>query len=183
MIPNGLTVSRGLLTFAIIVLFSLPQNIDIPYRYWFILFLFLLAIISDYFDGYFARKWNVITDWGIVFDSLLDKVLIISMFFLLVPSGIFPSWLLLTLIIRDVLVDGIKNYSLKNGHAVPSIKTGKWKFVFQGLMIVFALLALAMPEQTGLEDAAYVIGFVALFFSIFSAILYMRDFVYSQRKK
>ncbi len=171
-LPNGLTISRGILTVAIILIFFT----DIPGKYSILLFLFFLACATDFLDGYFARKWNVISEFGIVFDSLLDKILVISTLILLIPENVLPLWLIVAIIVRDLFIDGLKNYSLSKGQAIPAIKSGKWKFVFQVIMIHAVLFSLAFPKIQILEDAILISGLMALIFSYYSGFIYTKKF-------
>ncbi len=164
-IPNFLTVLRGIFTIFIIPLFYF----DFPHKFLWIFIFFSVASITDFFDGFFARKWGSISNFGIVFDSLLDKILTTSLFILLIPFSIFPLPLVLFLILRDIFVDGLKNYSLSLGIPVPSVKSGKIKFTFQVLMILGALLFLAFPSFFFLQRFAEVCGILAFGFSFFSA--------------
>jgi len=168
-IPNGLTISRGILTVSIIVLFFL----EFPAKFEILLFLFFLASATDFLDGYYARKWNVISEFGIVFDSLLDKVLTISVLILLIPHDVLPLWLVVALIARDLLIDGVKNYSLSQGKAVPALMSGKWKFVFQILMIHAAFLVIIFERNEWLMLLAFLLGIIALCLSAFSGVKYL----------
>ncbi len=177
-IPNGLTFSRGLITLTIIILFFL----DFPGKYITILFLFFLASVTDFLDGVLARKWQVISEFGIVFDSLFDKILTISILVLLVPYAILPLNLIIGLIVRDLFVDGIKNYSLSQGKPISSIMSGKWKFVFQVIMIHAALALLAFPDYEWLRTIMLVSGLLALITAYFSGAVYTLRFFFAQKQ-
>ncbi len=171
-LPNILTCLRGGLTIVIAALFFVP----FPNQFLFIWALFLLTVLTDFFDGYLARRWKAITKFGIVFDSLFDKILCLVLFLLIAPYNVIPLWILIILLAREIFVDGIKNYLLSEKHPVSSIKTGKWKFTFQIIMIQFALLALALPEMTILDDLSLVSAYIALVLSMWSAYQYTRIF-------
>lgn len=171
-LPNILTLSRGALTFLILLLFFASFSEKYPL----LLILFFLASITDFFDGYLARKWNVISDFGMVFDSLIDKVLVLSVFVLLAPLNILPLWMIAILVVRDLLVDGMKNILLSRGKPVASFPTGKWKFFFQILAIHAVFLALSIPEAESLTHIAFFLGMIALFFALLSGAFYVRLF-------
>lgn len=176
-IPNYLTIARGLLTLVIIALFF----VEVPFRFPLIFACFFLASISDWFDGYLARKWQVVSDFGIVFDSLFDKILTISVMFLLVPYDVLPDALLLALVVRDLFVDGLKNFSLSRGKPIAAIMSGKWKFVFQILMLHAALALLIFPEIEELRKATLTLGLLALAFSLYSGGVYSWRFLHQAK--
>lgn len=138
-VPNILTISRGVIIFIIIGLFYGQFEGKFPV----ILVLFWIASITDFFDGLIARHYNVISKFGIVFDSLFDKVLILSMFMLLIPYNIVPGWILVLFLIRELIVDALKNYLLSIGKPVKARMAGKIKMVVQVAFITTALLWLS----------------------------------------
>jgi len=178
-IPNILTVLRLILTFVIILLFVF----DIPFRYWIILGCFFVASFTDFLDGFLARKWKVVSDFGIVFDSLFDKILVLSVFLLLIPYNLLPVWIWVLFLIRELFVDGIKNFCLGKGHAIPAIKLGKWKFFFQIIMIHLCLLLLIFPNDSWMWNAMYIFAGMSLLFSYVSAIVYTHSFTCFLQKK
>lgn len=169
-IPNLLTLSRGILTLFIILLFSF----DFSGKYFWILGVFSLASFTDYLDGFLARKWNVVSTIGVVFDSLLDKILILSMFFLLAPYNIIPLEIFLLLFLREILVDGVKNYLLSQKAPVPAVFLGKLKMVFQVILIIFCLLALSFYEYKIFIQLSYLFAGASLFASYWSAGVYVK---------
>ena len=80
-VPNALTILRGWLTAVMVFLFFLP----ITDKYLLILILFVTACLTDFLDGRLARRWQIVASFGKIFDPLFDKVLTISLYFLLVP--------------------------------------------------------------------------------------------------
>ncbi len=177
-IPNGLTLSRGLLTLTLIIIFF----VEIPGKFFVILLLFFLASFTDYLDGYLARKWQVISDFGIVFDSLFDKILTISTLILLIPYDVIALQVVIGLVVRDLFVDGLKNMSLSKGKPIPAIKSGKWKFVFQVLLIHSAILQLALPEVTWFETTTAIFALFSIFFAYYSGAVYTARF-FSQLRR
>ena len=171
-IPNIITISRGITNIIIIPLFFL----DFPHKFVWIYVLFLYAACSDRLDGVLARKWKTISDFGIVFDPLLDKILSLSLYMLLIPFNIIHSSIFIILLFRDLIVDGMKNFLLSRGKAVPANNAGKIKMVFQMVLINFALLYLIFPDQQWLQQLTYISAFIALFFAIKSIPNYFSTF-------
>jgi len=172
--PNIITVLRGVLALVIIILFFTT----LPNRFWFIYVLFLLAALSDYLDGYLARKWQVVSDFGKMFDPLFDKILTISLYFLLVS---FVGWLLalifILLLLRELTVDSLKNYLLAKGVITPAIRSAKIKTAIQILMLNFVLLNLIFPDDSDLNILAYLFGAAAVVFAYWSGFIYLKRFI------
>lgn len=171
-IPNSLTILRGILTLVIIVLFFT----DMPQRFVWIYALFLAASISDYLDGYLARKWKAVSRFGKMFDPLFDKILTLSLFMLLLPYPGMPSLIFVLLFLRELIVDGLKNYLLSYGIATPAIWSAKLKMVFQVLLLNFALLTLIFSNVQWLFTATYICAIGALLFAFWSAGSYVKKF-------
>ncbi|NIA02460.1 MAG: hypothetical protein GWP15_03680, partial [Nitrospirae bacterium] len=120
-IPNILTAARMVLTIAIIVLFIILERGQF---YW-IFGLFVVAVLTDYFDGMLARRWKVESTFGKVFDSLIDKILILSILMMLIPYNIVHYGIFVAFLFRDLFVDGLKNYLLSLNKPVAPKITGK----------------------------------------------------------
>ena len=178
-IPNALTLFRGLATLLIVVLLysSLEERWAIAYV------LFLLAALSDYLDGYLARRWGVTSDFGIVCDPLFDKVLVLTLILLLYTSNVVSPLILLILFVRDITTDALKNYLLAQGIFTPAIYSAKIKTVAQMVMLNFILLALAFPAIPWFPSAATLSGVVAMIFSLWSGGSYVKRFIALTRKK
>lgn len=101
----------------------------------------IFAMVTDYLDGYFARRLNQITEIGKILDPLADKVLIISVVLLLMYLNYIPQWLAIMIFTRDVLIfiGGIIIKS-KSGYILPSNKLGKWTVTFLAFYIVYIIL-------------------------------------------
>ena len=150
-LPNKLTVSRIILTFVIIFLLLFPFNsIGITIDDWFINesislnpiyviagVIFIIAALTDYFDGKIARKYNIVTDFGKLVDAIADKVLVNSTLIILSALGDIPAIITVIIIARDAITDSIKMLAASKGKVVAAIKTGKWKTAF--LMVGISL--------------------------------------------
>lgn len=100
------------------------------------LFVFMVAMITDFLDGYIARKTNQITEFGKLWDPLADKIMIISALITLSMLKVVPIWLTLLFILRDLIVDGTRVIMAKNNISVAAKWTGKFKTVMQTLGII-----------------------------------------------
>lgn len=147
---------------------------------------FILLSITDFFDGYLARKYNQETVLGRVLDPLADKFLTYSALIgLLVAHKIFFYWVVI-LIGREFFVMGIRHVALEHNFSVPVSKMGKLKTVVQMLMIIFIIIN---PHQNlGLNEirwngTEFGLVFLTLFLSIFTAYQYYDEFIGQLREK
>lgn len=169
-IPNIITFIRGLLTIAIIILFLI--NYD---KYISIIWtLFIAAAASDFFDGYLARKWNTISEFGKMADPLLDKMLVFSLLILVFEFDIVPRTFIMILVVRDLLIDSLRNYLARHNVSMPAIGTAKLKTTFQMLMINFILLTLIFPAAYALQLLTITTGMIAVVMSLWSATIYIK---------
>ena len=141
-LPNILTVSRIFLTGAFLFfLFSagvLSQYIA--------LLLFIAASITDFLDGRLARKRGITSTFGIIMDPIADKVLVLSSFFAFVYLQIIPAWMVVIIVIREVVITGIRLCALSTDQALPASRSGKHKTVSQIVSIIVILLFLCIRE-------------------------------------
>jgi len=171
-IPNLLTVGRGAITIIMVGLFATSwEN-----KYIIIMTLFLTAAMTDFFDGWLARKYNCESDFGIVFDSMLDKVLILSMMMLLIPYRILPVGVWVLFFIREMVIDSIKGFWTSKGRPIKASWSGKMKLLAQVILIVLGLMRL-MNDNHLLYWGTDLMAVVALFLSYYSGYFYVRDFV------
>lgn len=164
-IPNVLTALRALIALALGILFFG----DFPHRFLVLFVLFALAAMTDFFDGFLARRWRVISNFGIFFDSLCDKLLTILLQIFLFSTGVVFPPILLLLIARDIVIDGVKSFSAAHGVFLPARFAGKAKFVAQVVMIGSALLFLEFRNIDFFHLCAEASAIIALGFSLFSA--------------
>lgn len=138
--PTKLTVSRLILSLAIIFILLFPWsmiNVTIPQvlvsgvtvdiRYLIAGVLFIIASLTDFLDGYLARKNNQITNTGKMLDAIADKVLVDSVLIILACQGFVNAIVPVVIVLRDIVVDAIKMEAASKGKVVAAIKSGKIK--------------------------------------------------------
>ncbi len=150
-LPNKLTIFRIILSIIIIILLLFPFNmINITFPKYLVGgvivldmklvisgILFIIASITDFLDGYIARKYNLVTNTGKVLDAIADKILVNSILIILCGQGYITPVIPVILVLRDTVVNTIKMIAGNNGDVVAAIKTGKFKTAF--LMIGLSL--------------------------------------------
>lgn len=144
---------------------------------------FIVASFTDFLDGYLARKWKVVSNFGKIADPLLDKVLVFSLLILTFEFGIVPKWFIMILILRDMIIDSLRSYFVTRGITVAAIYTAKLKTVCQMLMINFILLTLIFPANIILEKTAITVGAIAVIMSLWSAGSYIKIFMSANKSK
>ncbi|MDD5401039.1 MAG: CDP-diacylglycerol--glycerol-3-phosphate 3-phosphatidyltransferase [Sulfurimonas sp.] len=144
-IPNILAFSRILLApimFWIILNpdFFTDSGYHITWNYYAASLLFVLASVTDFFDGYIAREWNQMTMLGSIIDPLADKMLIIAAFLGLMMIGEASAWAIYIIIIRELFITGIRTVAVSEGLDIKASLAGKVKTVVQMIAIGFLLM-------------------------------------------
>lgn len=183
-LPNKLTITRIILTILIIIFCLFPfysLNIYFPKfniaglvvdsTYLIAGVIYIIAALTDYFDGMIARRDNLITDNGKLLDAIADKVLVNSVLVIFAVNGFLPSFVPIIYIFRDEVVNALKMSALRKGKVVAAIKSGKIKTA--SMMIGLALMFFYnLPfELINLKVADFLIYF-AVIMSVVSGIEY-----------
>lgn len=144
-LPNMLTLSRFVFAALMLLLLSLPDSI--PLTKSFALMLFIIAGITDYFDGYLARSVYGVTAFGKLMDPLADKVIVCAAFVSFVEIGLVPAYIVVIIIAREFLVTGLRLVAIEKGHIISAGRWGKHKTVWQIVAIIVILLGLAVRHD------------------------------------
>ncbi len=107
------------------------------------LWAFVVAAITDFFDGYLARKYNLVTNFGKLIDPLADKILVSAAFIYLTAVGICPFWVSILIIFREFLVTGLRQLAVAQGQVIAADKLGKWKTTAQLTYCIACMAQLA----------------------------------------
>ncbi|MCB9758050.1 MAG: CDP-diacylglycerol--glycerol-3-phosphate 3-phosphatidyltransferase [Candidatus Omnitrophica bacterium] len=134
-LPNILTVARFLLTLAFLFL---SQRLEVWAIYW-AAGMFTLGALTDFLDGYIARKYQLFTDFGKLMDPIADKFLVLSAFFIFMQKGYFPPWMFYVIVVREVSVTVSRLCLMKSGKVIAAEFAGKAKTVLQ-MITIFAML-------------------------------------------
>jgi CDP-diacylglycerol--glycerol-3-phosphate 3-phosphatidyltransferase len=139
---NRLTVSRLVMT----ILFVVVLNSSWPYGRTVALIIFIVAGVTDFFDGEIARRYETVTNFGKLMDPLVDKVMMAAAFICLVPFKAIPAWVATTVVARDFLITGLRLLASTRGLVLPAERLGKHKTSWQITTILFFLVLLAARE-------------------------------------
>lgn len=163
-LPNKLTILRMIM----IVPFVVVMLADVPAGKWIALALFIVASLTDFVDGYLARKYNLVTNFGKFMDPLADKLLVCSALICLLELGQIPAWMVIVIIAREFIISGFRLVASDNGVVIAASYWGKFKTVSQ--MAAVVLLILNIPE---LAVIANVILWVAIALTVISLVDYI----------
>ncbi len=149
-LPNKLTVSRIILS-PIFMICLLYENL---YSRYVAFFLFVIASLTDLYDGYLARKTGVVTSFGKFMDPLADKLLVSMALisFLAIGLPYIVGWMVVIIVAREFLITGFRTVAAYRGLVIPSSGAAKWKTTFQMTLIILTLLHLLLimtAEQFG----------------------------------
>jgi CDP-diacylglycerol--glycerol-3-phosphate 3-phosphatidyltransferase len=166
-LPNTITLLRvSVVPFLFILLLS-------PGEFWSLILaiLFVIASITDFFDGYIARKYQMITTMGKFLDPIADKIMVNTAMILMIPIGRIPAWIVAITIIRDLIVDVIRSIASSEGIYIQASILGKQKTVTQ-IVAVTALIIHYSIFGINAHAVGMVILYIALVLTIFSGLDY-----------
>lgn len=161
--PNKLTVLRMILVPIFMILYMMES---FPYHTFFAAFIFIFASITDWLDGYLARKNNIVTNFGKFMDPLADKLLVTGALLCLMDKDIVSYWVVMIIIAREFIVTGLRLVAVTKGIVIAAGKMGKLKTVLQLIAISAAILSV---NRTIVDILIY----VSVFLTAFSGIDYL----------
>ncbi len=141
-LPNKLTLLRIFLAFLFMAFFPLPG-------FWakIISFaIFILAAISDFFDGRIAYKRNMVTDFGKLMDPIADKILVLAVFIAFVQMRLVKDWMVMVIISRELLITSLRLFALNKGRVLSASKAGKHK-TFSQMVVIFLILGFIVFQE------------------------------------
>ncbi|MBS4199028.1 CDP-diacylglycerol--glycerol-3-phosphate 3-phosphatidyltransferase [Bacillus sp. FJAT-49732] len=178
-LPNKITVARVILIPIFLILMLVPFNwgkislpgTEIELAHFFGALVFIIASVTDWVDGYYARKYNLVTNLGKFLDPLADKLLVSAAFIVLVEMQLAPSWIVIIIISREFAVTGLRMILSGQGEVVAANMLGKIKTWTQIIAISLLLLHNVLFEAIGIPLDTIAL-WVALFFTVWSGYEY-----------
>jgi CDP-diacylglycerol--glycerol-3-phosphate 3-phosphatidyltransferase len=154
-VPNKLTISRFVLTMAFLaVIFAMP-----PFYETIALVLFSVAGLTDYFDGKIARRYHLITNFGVLMDPLADKIMVCSAFIAFVGIGWVPAWMVVIIVARELAITGLRLLAASKNLVLAAERFGKHKTISQ-IVAIISLLVLHSYTQWGMAGELFAINIV-----------------------
>ncbi|MGE4302394.1 MAG: CDP-diacylglycerol--glycerol-3-phosphate 3-phosphatidyltransferase [Victivallaceae bacterium] len=143
-LPNMLTISRIVFVMVFVLLATIADKSFIPSdiaRFSIRLGAYILAIIAgatDLLDGYLARRWNLVSDFGALMDPLADKIFVTATMLIAVECNLMPAWIVIAVLCREFMVTGLRTLAAKKQVVISADRWGKLKTALQMLMLAIA---------------------------------------------
>ena len=171
-LANKISVVRMLLIPAYLVLLMWPEG---PGRQIHIVaaVVFATASLTDALDGYVARKYNMVTNFGKFFDTLVDKLLTCSAFIALVALGRFPAWAAIIIIARELTISSLRAIASQHGVVIAADTLGKAKTIIQMLGIIYLTLLPIFYFQPMVPTVTSIVVLAAVAITIVSGLDYL----------
>ena len=169
-LPNKLTVGRIILVpfFVVALLANFPLNNAVA------MIIFVMASLTDMFDGKIARKYNLVTNFGKFMDPLADKLLVCSAMICLIPSGKLPTAVVIVIIAREFIISGFRLIASDNGVVIAASYWGKVKTFVQMAMSIFLVFHFQ-------AEVFRIIESILIYASVILTIISLVDYIYKNR--
>lgn len=181
-LPNKLTVIRAILIVPFVLLllggyhewgwFAAIFGGIMEYVDYIALAIFILASLTDFVDGFIARKYNLVTNFGKFMDPLADKLLVCSALICLVEMGRIPAWIVIVIIAREFIISGFRLIASDNGVVIAANYWGKFKTVFQMIMVCLMI---------GNIEKLQLITDIVMWISLALTVISLIDYVWKNR--
>ncbi|MBX3508133.1 CDP-diacylglycerol--glycerol-3-phosphate 3-phosphatidyltransferase [Parvibaculum sp.] len=173
-LPNLLTYFRIALVPAVVVCFYIPGDAS----HWIALALFIIAGLTDFFDGYLARAWEQQSKLGRMLDPIADKLLVAVVLIALTWQGIiagFSLWAAIIILCREILVSGLREFLAELRVSVPVTQLAKWKTAIQMVALAFLLAGPAADKIVpGITETGLTLLWAAAILTLYTGIDYFR---------
>ena len=174
-IANLITGARFILAAVLAVLLMFPQGSGLGMVAFAV---FTLAAITDWIDGYFARKYASVTALGKLMDPLADKILVATALIMLIPLDRMPAWMALLILCREIVITGLRGMASTEGIVIQASGLGKIKSICQYIGLGTLIFPAALSPIPHLHLIGLAIMYVALALTLWSGF----DYFYRLRK-
>lgn len=165
-LPNKLTILRVVLIPFFI--FFLMTDYAGEMGKWISLGIFAVASLTDFFDGYLARKYNLVTNFGKFMDPLADKLLVCSALICFIELGLLPSWMVIVIIAREFIISGFRLIAADNRVVIAASWWGKFKTAFQMAMVILLIVNISQ-----LQLVTDIVIWISLLLTVVSLVDYL----------
>ena len=170
-LPNTLTILRVLCIPLVVMCLRNPGRLGS-----FLAALFFgLGFVTDFLDGFFARRYGEVTRLGTLLDPLADKILVSVTMVMLIPLDRIPAWIVMLIIAREIAVTGLRSIAVNRGVVIQASRLGKYKTTFQ----VIATIGLCLHYEylkIDFHSVGIIFLWIALIFTLWSGWAYFRQF-------
>lgn len=168
-LPNKITIARVLMI-PFFLVFLLVDTI--PYGNYIAAVIFITACLTDALDGYIARKYHLVTNFGKFMDPLADKLLVCAALicFVAMPETHMPAWIAIIIISREFIISGFRLVASDNGVVIAASYWGKFKTTAQMIMSILLIIHL---DNTVFEILEQVFIYISLILTVISLVDYL----------
>lgn len=170
-LPNKITIFRVILI-PFFLAFLLIEGI--PYGSYIAAVIFVIASFTDFLDGYIARKYNLVSNFGKFMDPLADKLLVCSALICFVELGLVPAIIIIIIISREFIISGFRLVASDNGVVIAASYWGKFKTVVQMIMCVLLIVNLDGVVINAIEQ-------IFIYGSLVLTVVSLIDYLYKNR--
>jgi len=156
-LPNHLSILRLMLIPLVVICLYFPGRTGS----FLAALLFGLAAVTDLLDGFYARRYGVVTTLGKFLDPLADKLLVSATMIMLVTLNRIPAWVVMVIIARELAVTGLRSIAAVEGQVIEASALGKYKFIFQSVTLICLCL-----HYEYLQINFHVVGMVFLWVAL-----------------
>ena len=173
-IANRLTIARIVMIPLFLLIMCFPTDVlgmvnifdsNLSISWVLAMIIFTIASITDFLDGYLARKYHLITNFGKFADPLADKLLVMTAFITLVGAGVIPMWIVAVIVCRELAVTGLRLLLVNDGEVLAAAWPGKVKTATQMLAIIFLLI-----DDFPVKGLAFSIGTILLYVCLVATV-------------
>jgi CDP-diacylglycerol--glycerol-3-phosphate 3-phosphatidyltransferase len=140
----------------------------VPYSKWIALAIFCIASLTDFFDGYLARKWNMVTNFGKFMDPLADKLLVCSAIIAFTAMNRMPAWIVIVIVAREFIISGFRLIAAEKGVVIAASYWGKFKTASQMFMIILFIINI---------DVLFIPGQVLMYIALALTVISLVDYI------
>ncbi len=174
-LPNILTYGR-ILAIPVVIILMFPRD---DFGRWLALALYIIASVTDYLDGYLARRWQQQSALGRMLDPIADKLLVATVILMLVAEGTIGGWSLLAAIVilcREVLVSGLREFLAEARVSLPVTQLAKWKTAIQMVALGVLIIGPALKDSVPyIVEIGLTLLWVAALVTIYTGYDYLRS--------
>ncbi len=172
-LPNKLTILRVIMI-PFFLIFMLTDFMGESSKY-IALALFVIASFTDFLDGYLARKYKLVTNFGKFMDPLADKLLVSAALISFVELQTLPAWIVITIISREFIISGFRLVASDNGVVIAASYWGKFKTVTQMIMIILLILDFQANYFVVLENLFIYLALILTIVSLLDYLIKNKD--------
>ena len=175
-LPNKLSLFRVILVPVLVVVYYLGSKVIYPTLTselidYFLMPIFVVASITDFLDGYIARKNNLVTVFGKFIDPLADKLIVMAALLILNDAGVIPIWITVLILSREFIVTGIRLIAVGDGKVIAASNLGKYKTASTMIALVM-LLALPYIPFEEFKLAGMIVLYIGTALTVISGLDY-----------